>query len=257
MQNLTVGLVQANQVWEDKNANFENYTRLISNSVPVDLLVLPEMFSTGFSMQPKKLAEPFFTSESIAWLRNIANENSCAISTSLIIEENGNYHNRMVFIEPNGLLKYYDKRQLFTLAKEDKHYTAGKKSQTIQYKGWKLNLQVCYDLRFPENCRNKVEHEQFNYDALIYVANWPAKRKEHWKTLLKARAIENQCYLIGVNRVGTDGKGFEYSGDSALINPLGEVISTSNREELIRTTLVASELTEIRETIPFLKDRTL
>ncbi|MGB0933073.1 MAG: amidohydrolase [Lishizhenia sp.] len=257
MQNLTVGLVQANQIWEDKNANFENYLRLIQNTEGIDLLVLPEMFSTGFSMQPEKLAEPFFTSESITWLRNLASKQNCAVTTSLIIEENKKYFNRMVFIEPNGILKSYDKRQLFTLAKEDKHYTAGNTTQIIDYKGWKLNLQVCYDLRFPENCRNNVENERFNYDVLIYVANWPAKRKEHWKTLLKARAIENQSYLIGVNRVGIDGKGFEYSGDSALINPLGEIISTSNREELIRTTLVASELKEIRETIPFLKDRTL
>lgn len=257
MQNLTVGLVQANQIWEDKKANFANYERLINNTPAVDLLVLPEMFSTGFSMQPEKLAEPFFTSESIAWLNALASNKNCAVTTSLIIEENGKYYNRMVFVEANGLMQHYDKRQLFTLAKEDEHYTAGKQNKIINYQGWKINLQVCYDLRFPENCRNNVLYNQFTYDALIYVANWPAKRKEHWKTLLKARAIENQSYLIGVNRVGKDGKGLEYNGDSAVINALGEIEVTSNDEEVLIAELDGNHLAKVRETIPFLKDRTL
>ncbi len=257
MQNLKVGLAQANQIWENKKANFDNYQRLINSSEKVDLLVLPEMFSTGFSMQPQKLAESFFTSESIAWLRELANTKNCAITTSLIIEENGKYYNRMVFIEPNGILHHYDKRQLFTLAKEDKHYAAGRENKIVQYKGWHINLQVCYDLRFPENCRNKVESNKFEYDTLIYVANWPEKRKEHWKTLLKARAIENQCYVIGVNRVGVDGKEFKYSGDSAIINALGEVECTSNEEVVLVGELNADTLNHVRESIPFLKDKTL
>jgi predicted amidohydrolase len=256
MQDLRITTVQSNQIWEDKPANLARYESLIENIAATDLIIFPEMFHTGFSMNVEALAENLENSMGINWLKNCAKTNNCAVYTSLIIEENNAFYNRGVFIEPTGKLSIYDKRKCFSLAHEDDFFTAGQNEIIVEYNSWKLQLQICYDLRFPEIVRNRIEGNIPAYDVILYVANWPKKRAEHWKALLKARAIENQCYVVGVNRVGTDGKGLEYSGDSSCFNALGESEFNSNDvEQMQQHTLAMKDLTEIRKTIPFLKDR--
>lgn len=258
MQDLKVAIVQANQVWENKNANLAHFENLLEsvNKKQVDLIILPEMFHTGFSMSSKMLAEEMENSLGLNWLSNIAFKKNAAVFTSLIIKEGDSYFNRGIFIYPDGKVITYDKRKLFSLANEDKFYTAGNKKVIIDFKGWKIQLQICYDLRFPEISRNDIDIQRNpHYDLLIYVANWPEKRKHHWKSLLLARAIENQCYVIGVNRVGTDGNGLNYSGDSCSIDPLGEEIScNSNTEQLLFVTISQETLSKVRQSLPFLKD---
>jgi omega-amidase len=256
MQDLKVAIVQANQFWENKPANFENYERLLADVSEADLILLPEMFQTGFSMNVEKLGENWENAESIAWLKELANEKQAAVYTSLIIEDQNCFYNRGVFVEPNGELHFYDKRKSFGLAGEDQFFTAGNRETIVRYKNWNFQLQICYDLRFPEIVRNGIlESETPNYDAILYVANWPEKRAEHWKSLLQARAIENQCYVLGVNRIGEDHSNFKYSGDSACIDPLGTIDAcTPHREEVKVSTLSAIKLAEIRKSLPFLKD---
>lgn len=257
MRDLKVTLVQANQIWEDKAANFTNYRKLLAELAESDLIVLPEMFNTAFSMKANEFAENYGKSESIAWLKNLANEKQAAIYTSLMIEDGGKFYNRGVFVEPTGNVQFYDKRKRFAMAGEDEVFSAGSEEKIIEYKGWKINLQVCYDLRFPENCRNELINGTAKYDLLLYVANWPERRSFHWKSLLLARAIENQCYVVGVNRVGTDGMGLVYSGDSTIISALGETLSSVRpHDEQIETIhLNVENLTTTREKLPFLKDR--
>lgn len=256
MQNLRVTLVQANQVWEDKEANFKNYNRLL-NDVETDLIILPEMFQTGFSMNVNSLSEDFGSSNSIQWLQRISKEKDAAIYTSLILTAGSKTYNRGVFIKPSGEIETYDKRKSFGLAGEDQFFSAGQTETIVTYKGWNLQLQICYDLRFPEIVRNQIlTNQKPAYDVILYVANWPAKRSLHWNTLLNARAIENQSFVIGVNRVGQDQKGHQYTGDSKLINPLGEEQPlTKNNEEIKTFVLEMNVLEEIREMLPFLKDR--
>lgn len=256
MQDLKVVLVQANQLWEDKEGNFRNFDRLLADIEKVDLIVLPEMFHTGFSMNPSFLAETMDDSSGLTWLKMKAKEKNAAFYTSLIISDKGNYYNRGVFVYPTGEVLTYDKRKCFGLAGEDKVFTAGQKETIVQFRGWKIQLQICYDLRFPEISRNKINSNHLpNYDVLVYVANWPEKRKVHWQTLLTARAIENQSYVIGVNRVGTDGKGLIYSGDSMVSDALGQIESISSNTEEIRQIIFSMDnLKQIRSDLPFLKD---
>lgn len=255
MQDLKVTLVQANQFWEDKQANFSNYERLLEG-VETDLILLPEMFQTGFSMNEEELGEGFEASLSIRWLKKMTKHLNAAIYTSLIIREGGKYYNRGVFVFPNGEIKTYDKRKLFSLAGEDNHFTAGNLETIVSYKGWNFQLQICYDLRFPEIVRNRMGEKNTAYDAILYVANWPKKRAHHWKTLLVARAVENQCYVLGVNRIGIDANSFSYSGDSSVVTPLGETEQKEpNIECVLNTTLSAKQLEFVRKTFPFLQDR--
>lgn len=256
MQDLRITLVQANQIWEDKQANLENYNRLLQNCQDTDLIVLPEMFHTAFSMNAHKFTETMDNSVGLDWLKITAKEKNVAIYTSLIIQENGNYYNRGVFVIPSGKIISYDKRKCFGLAGEDKVFTAGKEKVIIEYRGWKLQLQICYDLRFPEISRNKLNSNHLPlYDVLMYVANWPEKRKLHWQTLLTARAIENQSYVIGVNRIGEDGKGLIYSGDSQISDPLGITQILTTKKEEVKTICLSRELLEkTRLDLPFLKD---
>lgn len=256
MQDLNVVLVQANQLWEDKQGNFENFTHLLKDVKDADLIVLPEMFHTGFSMNPSDLAETMKQSSGLTWLKSTAKEKNAAIYTSLIISDNGVYHNRGVFVYPNGELAHYDKRKCFGLAGEDKVFTAGQKETIVEHNGWKFQLQICYDLRFPEISRNKIDSNLLpKYDVLLYVANWPERRRVHWQTLLTARAIENQCYVVGVNRVGTDGKGLIYAGDSMVADAFGQTQNlTPNKEEIRHFILSKHDLKEIRSDLPFLKD---
>jgi len=256
MQNLRVTLVQANQVWENKSANYQNYLRLLE-SVNTDLIVLPEMFHTGFTMDVNKHSEDFNNSEGIHWLTKLSQEKNAAVYTSLIIHDNGNVYNRGVFITPEGAVSVYDKQKSFGLAKEDQFYSAGDNTTIVHYKGWNIQLLICYDLRFPEIARNKILSNQFPaHDVLVYVANWPEKRAIHWNALLTARAIENQSYVVGVNRVGKDVNNLDYCGDSKVINALGiEDSCEKNKEHTTTIIMNKKALDKIREELPFLKDR--
>ncbi len=248
---LHITLIQPDIVWENKSANLRQYEQFIAGiGNKRQVVVLPEMFSTGFSMAPERLAETM-EGDTVGWMASMATRHRCILTGSLIIEEEGRYYNRMLWVQPDGKIGYYDKRHLFGYADEDKHYTAGDTRTIVQVNGWKINLQVCYDLRFPVWVRNHNEV----YDVLLYVANWPEKRNLAWKTLLQARAIENQCYVVGVNRVGKDGKEINYSGDSSVFDPLGAMIWQQSNEVAVHTvTLDKDMLQETREKLPFLKD---
>ena len=219
----------------------------------MEIVVLPEMFSTGFSMKPELLAETM-EGETVQWMKRMAAEKKIILAGSVIIEENNNYYNRLVWMQPNGQYGVYDKRHCFAFAGEEEHYTAGTKRLIASVKGWKINLLVCYDLRFPVWARQTLGSAA-EYDVLIYVANWPERRIHAWKTLLQARAIENQCYVVGTNRVGKDGNNIHYSGESMIIDPLGEILYTKKDEEDIFTIVLdKTHLQTVREKFPFLRD---
>jgi omega-amidase len=245
---LKITIIQTPLHWENKEKNLEMFSKkLASITEATDVIVLPEMFSTGFSMKPEKFAEPM-SGPTMAWIKTKAKEKNCVITGSFIAEENGNYFNRMVWMKPDGTFSIYDKRHLFRMGDEHNHYSFGKSKLVVELKGWKICPLVCYDLRFPVWSRS-VKSE---YDVLIYAANWPERRNHHWKTLLLARAIENQSYVIGVNRIGDDGNAISHSGDSTVIDPRGMIISkTKANEESIETvTLNYSELVEYRKAFP-------
>ncbi len=246
---ISVSIVQSDIIWEDRLSNLENYQNKINEIKSTDLIVLPEMFTTGFSMNPKGLSETM-NGETVQWMKTNASKMNTAICGSIIIEEDSKYFNRFIWVNPDTSIHHYDKKHLFSFAGENKNYTPGNKKLIIDYKGWKICPLICYDLRFPVWSRNLEE-----YDLLIYVANWPDKRKLAWKTLLTARAIENQCYVMGVNRIGKDSKNY-YSGDSSLINALGETLYTNSHIEDIYTTSISKyELNKVRDNLPFLNDK--
>lgn len=260
MSSLTFSLIQSNLHWEDKATNLAMFKEKIESiTAKTEIVILPEMFSTGFSMQPGKLAEPM-DGETVSWMKRLARANKIILTGSAIIEAGGHYYNRLLWVLPNETTGYYDKRHRFTFAGEDEAYTAGNKRLIAQVKGWKINLQVCYDLRFPVWARQQPpidpEYKEYpEYDVLIYVANWPERRSHAWKTLLIARAIENQCYVIGLNRVGNDGHEIYHSGDSMVIDPLGEILYHKTHAEDIHTiTLDKEKLDDIRSRFPFWKD---
>jgi predicted amidohydrolase len=254
MSNLTLSLIQTDLRWESKETNLHLLGKKVASlKGTTELVLLPEMFTTGFSMNPSKLAEGM-DGETVSWMRSTAAENRVILGGSVIIEDNGRYFNRFIWMLPNGEYGYYDKRHLFAYSGEDKHYVAGNKRLIASVKGWKLNLNICYDLRFPVWSR-QTPGANPEFDVLVYVANWPDKRIHAWKTLLCARAIENQCYVIGVNRVGTDGNEIYYSGNSLVINPLGEVLyHVEDEEDIFTITLDRHLLEDTRLRFPFLKD---
>jgi predicted amidohydrolase len=256
MFDLKITIVQFDQTWEDISANYKSIERLLQNLPETDLIVLPEMFHTGFSMNTD-LAEEWNQNEALAVLSNWSKKYNAAFYTSFMVRENQQFFNRGVFVEPSSKVTHYDKRRSFGLGGEDKVFTEGTIETIVDFKGWKLNLQICYDLRFPELIRNRMETTgESAYDVLLYVANWPAKRAFHWKTLLQARAIENQCYTIGVNRIGIDGNNLIYSGSSAIYNGLGETLVELNEQESVQTrTLSKSDIQNLRIQLPFLKDK--
>ncbi|MCK0179574.1 amidohydrolase [Flavobacteriaceae bacterium S0862] len=253
MQNtLKIAIIQSDLVWEnpeDNRAHFIN--KIESIKEPVDVILLPEMFTSGFTMTPENVFETMDGS-TIKWLKKISQAKQTAIGGSLVIKENNHFYNRFVFVTSDGLIETYDKRHTFTLAGEDKVYKAGAKKIVIDYKGWKICPLVCYDLRFPVWARNAE-----NYDMLFYVANWPKPRIDAWDTLLKARAIENMSYCIGVNRVGNDANNHEYSGHSAAYDGLGtQLTSLEDDEEGIEiVTLDKKHISTIRNKLKFLDDR--
>lgn len=226
-----------------------------------DLIILPEMFSTGFTMKPRPVAEKMH-GKTMLWMKKTAEEKNCVITGSMIALENEKYFNRLIWQRPDGTYEHYDKKHLFRYADEQKHYSAGEKKLIVELNGWKICPMICYDLRFPAWIRNKFKTDGIkssgsqlpasDYDILIFVANWPEKRSHPWKTLLQARAMENQCYVIGVNRTGSDGNNFSYSGDSVALNPRGEAISKmkANEDAAETVTLSAAELNEWRKTFP-------
>lgn len=254
MSSLHISLIQTRLFWEDKAANLSMLEEKINSiTQKTEIVVLPEMFSTGFSMNPSALAENM-DGTTVQWMKKIAAEKKIVLTGSVIIQEDGQFYNRLLWVLPNGTIGHYDKRHRFAFAGEDQHYSNGNKRLIAQVKGWKINLQICYDLRFPVWARQQ-SNEEPEYDILFYVANWPERRNHAWKTLLTARAIENQSYVIGVNRVGEDGNGIYHSGNSMVIDPLGEVLYHKEHEEDIFTiTLEKSTLTEVRTKFPFWKD---
>lgn len=250
-ETLTFTLVQPDLFWEDIPANLAAYELLLQNVAPSQVLVLPEMFSTGFSMNPGALAEPM-NGPTVQWMTKIAAEKKCIVTGSLIIEEDGHFYNRMIWMQPNGTYGFYDKRHLFAFAGEDRQYTPGNKRLLVSVGGWRLCLTICYDLRFPVWLRNTGKEQ---YDVLVVVANWPERRSLAWKTLLQARAIENQSYVVGVNRVGTDGNGILHSGDSSVFDPLGNLLwQETGIPRAHSITIRKSLLTDVRHNLPFLKD---
>ncbi len=249
--NLKVAVIQTALIWKNIAQNLQHFsTKIEEINDEVDLIVLPEMFTTGFCMTPADVAETM-SGTTINWMRTIAFKRNCAIAGSVIIFENENYYNRFLFVHPNGVVEFYNKKHLFTLAGEEKVYTAGKEKVIIEYKGWRIRPLVCYDLRFPVWSRNEND-----YDLLIYVANWPKPRVNAWDALLKARAIENMTCVVGVNRVGLDGLDYEYVGHSAVYNCLGEeILKPLTGEQVILVELDINHLDKTRNRFNFLEDR--
>ena len=250
MHNLNVALLQVPLIWENAGANRDQFTHLLDRLNPVpDLVLLPETFASGFTMKPAGVAEKMdgFT---VTWLLQQAEMRNLAIGGSLIIEEKGHYYNRFILAGPDGIIAQYDKKHLFRMAGEHEAYTEGTSQIIAEVKGWKINLQICYDLRFPVWSRN-TGAERGNYDLLVYVANWPERRAPHWRTLLPARAIENQCYVAAVNRVGVDGNEISYRGDSTLIDPMGNILATAAfSETVLQASLNYSHLETWRKNFP-------
>lgn len=249
MENLIITLVQPNIIWENREANLKKYSVMLRGVGQTNLVVLPEMFTTGFSMNPEKLKETM-EGPSVQWMKSLAKEKNTAVAGSLIIEEKGKSFNRLLWVFPNGKVEFYDKRHLFTMSGEHLHYSSGNKKLVVEYLGWRFCPLICYDLRFPVWSRNTE-----NYDVLLYVANWPSPRHHVWKNLLIARAIENQSYCIGVNRVGADGTGNGYAGDSALVDSKGIATFLSEKEQVKSFEISLNELHRFRKKFPVLEDK--
>ena len=249
---LKIALIQADLVWENPTKNRNRFQeKIMAISDTIDLIILPEMFTTGFSMTPENIAETM-EGNTVNWMLKLAKEKNCAITGSIIITENSNYYNRLLFVHPSGKIDSYDKKHTFTLAGEHEVYTAGKTKNIIDYKGWKICPLICYDLRFPVWARNTE-----NYDLLLYVASWPKPRIEAWDTLLKARAIENMSYTIGVNRVGVDANNYEYNGNSVAYDMLGNCIDKKNNNEEISVVVELDKESQlkVRNRFLFLEDQ--
>jgi len=249
---LTIAAIQPNILWEAVEENLQNYGKFFTAlSKTVELVVLPEMFSTGFTMNPNLFAESM-QGQSVTWMKEKSKEFNVALLGSLVIIENNKFYNRAVFVNPNGEIITYNKRHLFSLAKENEVYTQGNSYGLIHYKGWKINPFICYDLRFPVWSRN-TNH----YDVSIYMANWPKPRIQAWDSLLRARAIENMCYCIGVNRVGSDENNYEFNGHTQAFDFLGNQIGCTeeNQQDVMEVTLHKQEMLAARKKLQFLNDR--
>lgn len=246
MKAINVAALQSDLHWQSPEANRSHFAAQISQLAQVDLIVLPEMFTTGFSMASTDIAEPN-DGPTLSWMKTQARTTRAAITGSVAINDGGDYYNRMYWVEPDGRVTQYDKRHLFRMAGEHQHYSPGSQRVIVPWRGLRFCLQVCYDLRFPVFSRNRND-----YDALIYIANWPAARAHAWKSLLPARAIENQCFVIGVNRVGKDGNGHDYSGDSVILDYKGNPIAAANTDssQCIEATLDPADQEVFKEHFP-------
>ena len=247
MEDLKIALVQTSLVWENHSANLELMDKHLAKIIAADVIVLPEMFTTGFSMDPARLAEKM-DGKTMQWFAKKAKEKNAVITGSFIAEESGKYFNRLIWMRADGSFETYDKRHLFSMAGENIQYTEGNIKRILEVKGWKVCPLICYDLRFPVWSRN-VQNE---YDVLLYTANWPEARNHAWKSLLPARAIENQCFVAAVNRIGMDGKALHYSGDSIVLDFLGKPLAAANvgKEEIVEAALKYEELKKFRKGFP-------
>jgi predicted amidohydrolase len=251
-EQLRVSLVQSALSWEDRTSNLQRFDRHLERLAAgdTDIVVLPEMFTTGFTMNATAMAEPT-NGNSLRWMKAQAARLDAVVTGSIIAEEGGLCFNRLLWVQPNGHYYQYDKRHLFTLAKEEETYTAGREQLIVEWRGWKIMPLICYDLRFPVWSRN-----QFQYDLLLYVANWPSMRRAAWRSLLTARAIENQAYTIGVNRVGEDGNGYPHSGDSSVHDYAGEtLLHCAEVEGVFTVPLDKGEQAKFRDKLRFLADQ--
>lgn len=246
MNTLKISGINLDISWKDKDANYHTIQKA-AQYISTDILLLPEMFATGFYMKPNEIADE--NEETLRWMKSLAKERQTAVCGSVAVKENDIFYNRMYFVEPNGTFYSYDKRHLFSYSGEDKTYTPGKEKVIVHYKGWRILLQVCYDLRFPVFTRNND-----NYDVILYVANWPKSRIDAWQTLLKARAIENQAYVFGLNRIGIDGNNLQYPESSYCYFADGTEVSTTS-ENIISSEFTREKLENFREKFPFLSDR--
>lgn len=251
MQDLKVTVVQTALKWEDPEVNIAHFGKLISTiESPSDLIVLPETFATGFAMKASKIALPAHKNLVLDWMKDMAQKHQSAICGSITVDDNGQFFNRFHFVEPSGKVSHYDKKHLFRMAGEDEEFSAGNDIVIINYKGWRIKPMICYDLRFPVWSRSVNDS-----DLIIYVANWPAPRINAWTTLLKARAIENQCYVIGANRIGEDGNGLEYVGQSIIVDPKGEPLTDfGTMVKIGQAKLNKAELEDFRMKFPVSKD---
>lgn len=253
MQDLIITTIQTHLFWEDADKNIAHFdAKIAAISELTDIIVLPEMFTTGFTMNPTKLAEEH-GGKGLQWMLEKAKQKNCIIVGSISVKDKEHFYNRLYWAKPDGTYEFYDKRHLFQMGNEHEHYTVGTKKLMIDYKGWKICPLICYDLRFPVWSRNRKDN---TYDVLIYVANWPEVRSYPWKQLLIARAIENQAYVIGVNRVGEDINNISHSGDSGVFNPRGEQISTTqaHQDKTETTTISYQYLQEFRKQFPVMLD---
>ncbi len=246
---MKVTILQRDIVWGDPEENVRRADEAIKALPEADLFVLPEMFSTGFCTQPEGMAETA-DSETLHWMQRTAAARNCAVAGSVAVEEGGRYYNRLYFVHPDGRVEHYDKKHLFTFGGEHKRFTAGEERVVVNYRGVRILLEICYDLRFPVWARNRKD-----YDMIIYVASWPTPRVEAWSALLVARAIENQCYVVGVNRVGTD-PACEYCGGSVLVDPYGRTVAACRRgeEEAVSAEIDMQALEAFRKKFPVLED---
>ncbi len=254
-ENLKITTIQTTLVWEDVDANLAHFQGLINTVADTDIIVLPEMFTTGFSMDAERLGK-LSGKKATDWMLQISSAKNAAVLGSMITEDEGKYYNRLYVAFPDGCLQKYDKRHLFSLANEDKHYTAGIDKLIFEYKGWKICPLVCYDLRFPVWSRNRKTETGFDYDVLLYVANWPERRAYAWKALLPARAIENQSYVVGVNRIGDDGNGIYHSGDTVVYDFKADKLSAteSGKESVETVELNRHDMEVFRRAYAFLSD---
>lgn len=249
MQDLKITLIQSDLVWENKEANLDAFSKKIESiDSPTDLIILPEMFSTGFTMNCNQCAEEP-GGQAQTWMKEISASKNCVVIGSLLIKENNTLYNRLFCVQPDGSFEHYDKHHLFRFGRENEYFSSGKNKLITKIKDWKICPLICYDLRFPVWSKNRYINNAFEYDCLFYIANWPERRNHHWKSLLNARAIENLSYCIGVNRVGTDGRDIIYSGDSIIVDPQGIIVKSAmpNQKEIIRFTLSARVLLDWRE----------
>ncbi|HNP20402.1 MAG TPA: amidohydrolase [Fulvivirga sp.] len=251
MQDLKVTLIQSELHWQNSGANLAMFEEKIWQiEEPTDLIVLPEMFNTGFTMDAQSVAEQMNLT-TFKWMKQMAAQTSAVVTGSFIVKENSNYYNRLIWMRPDGTWNKYDKRHLFRMANEHEHFSGGQEIIIEEIKGWKICPLVCYDLRFPVWSRNKSTNGELGYDLLLYVANWPAVRVVAWDTLLKARAIENLAYCAGLNRVGKDGNNIAYNGHSGVYDPKGETLYLEDEKEAIKTITISKEmLTTYREKFP-------
>lgn len=249
MQVLNISVVQTELIWEDIDANLSMIESMISGIEECDLFILPEMFSTGFSMKPEQFAKDS-TAKTLPWMKRLSHTLNAAICGSFMHEDDGKYYNALTFVLPDGKVEWYYKRHLFSPGEESIHYTKGDKRLEVDYKGWKICPLICYDLRFPVYSRNTNQ-----YDLLIYIANWPSKRNYAWQQLLKARAIENQSFVVACNRLGNDANGIEHIGNSCIINYMGEEIGFGKDKKVFRFNLAKELLLDYRKDFPVLDDR--